>query len=229
MATITEIAASDPDFSILTRLLGDAGLAATLDETSDLTVFAPTNAAFAALAASLGFAGDGGDEEAVLGFLTAALTELGGGDPIGPLTDVLTYHVASGALSAAELRAAGAVTTLQGAAVTSDGGDTLADLDPSAEDPTLVATDVAADNGVVHVIDRVLLPLDLVGNNPTIAGIAAGSSDFSILVELLGAADLLDAVSAPDADLTVFAPTNAASARSRSISASTARRTTRRR
>lgn len=209
MPTITEIAAANPDFEILTDLLVAAGLDSTLDGPGDLTVFAPTDAAFAALAISLGYEEAETDSDAIVGFLTGVLTELGGGDPTGPLTDVLTYHVSPGARSAAEIRALSEVATLQGGTLRLS-GDRLVDADPSAPDPRLALTDIAAENGVVHAIDGVLLPLDLTANNPSLGEIVGGSPDFTILAELLATAGLLDAVSDPDADLTVFAPTDTA-------------------
>ncbi|MEM1313021.1 MAG: fasciclin domain-containing protein [Pseudomonadota bacterium] len=218
MATITQIASTNGNFDILASLLTTAGLAATFDNAADgpdaFTVFAPTDAAFEALAVSLGYAGPEGDEAAVETFLVGVLTELGGGDPLPTLTTILQYHVSAGAKTLAEVGALANVETLQGGTIapdaSGDGPATLGDADPSGVDPAVVVPDVAADNGIIHGIDQVLLPLDLQGNNPTIAEIAAGNPDFSILVELLATADLVDAVADPAADLTVFAPTNAA-------------------
>ncbi|MEM6438741.1 MAG: fasciclin domain-containing protein [Pseudomonadota bacterium] len=218
MATITQIASTNGNFDILASLLTTAGLAATFDDADDgpdaFTVFAPTDGAFEALAVSLGYDGPAGDKAAVESFLVAALTELGGGDPLPTLTTILQYHVSLGAKPLAEIGGLATVDTLQGGTIAPDasgpGPATLGDADPSAQDPAVIVPDVAADNGIIHGIDQVLLPIDLQGNNPTIAEIASGDPTFSILVDLLTTAGLVDAVSAPDADLTVFAPTNAA-------------------
>ncbi|MFC3615179.1 fasciclin domain-containing protein [Lutimaribacter marinistellae] len=219
MPTITEIAAGSEDFSILVAALGfvddqiaDANLVATLgDPDGDFTVFAPTNAAFGALAADLGFEGDTADTDAVTSFLTMNV-------PAETLLDVLTYHVAGSSLTAMEIMQAGTVTTLQGGTVTLD-APTLVDNEPDLIDPSLVTTDVAADNGVIHVIDRVLLPVDLPGNHAeTITGIVAASGgqfddngqDFDLLLAAVGVAGLAEALDDPNADLTAFAPNDAA-------------------
>ena len=217
MATIAQIASGD-DFSILlgavraidTALPG-ANLEATLSNPGDLTVFAPTNAAFAALAVDNGYTGDTADANAVLGFLAGAF-------PIETLRDVVLYHVLPGAKSAADIAANPVLTTALGPTITAD-LPTLVDNEPDLIDPSLVATDITADNGIVHVIDRVLLPVDLPGNDaPTITEIAVASgpgfdnnsADFDILREAVIAADLAGALGDPNADLTVFAPTDAA-------------------
>ena len=217
---IVEIAAGSDDFGILVQALATAGLVETIRDATDITVFAPTDAAFAALAADLGYDGDPGDEAAVFGFIAAQLTELGGGDPIPLLTDILTYHVSPGAQAADEL---GTVATLQGATFDAQDGE-LVDREPDVANPTIVAADIAASNGVVQVIDRVLLPIDIPGNAPpapelpTLAGIVAASGgtfdadggDFDLLLQAVQAADLAGALDDPAADLTVFAPTDAA-------------------
>lgn len=71
---------------------------------------APTDAAFIQLANDLGF--EGSDETGAFDAIVAALTELGGGDPIPVLQDVLKYHVSAGAKTAEEINNAGTVTTL---------------------------------------------------------------------------------------------------------------------
>ena len=215
---IVDIAAGSDDFNLLVRALQTANLDGTVRDADDITVFAPTDAAFTQLATDLGFDGDTADEDAVFTFLVAALTELGGGDPIPVLTDILLYHVAPGAQSAAEIAAADTVATLlQGASVTPD-GSTLQDAEPDIADPQIVAPDIAADNVTIQGIDRVLIPLDIPGNTPpTITEIVAASGgefddnngDFDILLNAVVAADLADTLNAPDADVTVFAPTDA--------------------
>lgn len=144
------------DFDLLREAVVTADLATTLDDAhADFTVFAPTDSAFVGLAQGLGYGSD--DEEGAWGYLVEALTLLGGGDPIAPLTQILTYHVAGESLQASQVIAAGSVETLQGGEVTVDLPE-LVDLGPVRDYPDLVATDVQATNGIVHVIDGVLLP-----------------------------------------------------------------------
>ncbi|MGD1944636.1 MAG: fasciclin domain-containing protein [Leptolyngbyaceae cyanobacterium] len=213
------------DFDILRLAVQTAGLTDTLnDPTADLTVFAPTDAAFIALAQDLGF--DGSDEAGAFDAIVTALTELGSGNPIPLLTDILLYHVSPGAKSQVQLQNAGAVTTLLSDASFNVVGAELVDNAPALLNPTLVEglVDVAAVNGTVQGIDRVLLPLEISGHEspppmlPTIAGIVAASGDgfdrndqdFDILLQAVQTAGLVDALNDPAADLTVFAPTDAA-------------------
>lgn len=219
MSTITQIAASDIQFSILVDTLkfidaniADSDLVGTLNDASQsLTVFAPTNAAFGLLAKDLGFTGDVTDAAAVTGFLVGLGAET--------LNSVVLYHVAAGTLKAADVAAADNITTLQGGTIGTNDLPTLVDREPDLPDPSLSATDVIADNGVVHVIDRVLLPVDFPDNDaPTITGLVLQSgegfdsngSDFDILRESVVAANLADTLNDATADLTVFAPNDAA-------------------
>jgi uncharacterized surface protein with fasciclin (FAS1) repeats len=109
-----------------------------LKATGPFTVFAPTNAAFAALLTELGVT-----KEALL-----ADTAL--------LTKVLTYHVVSGRVLKADIRVDAPITTLQGQTVRVN--SSLRVVDQRNRSSGLVATDIFATNGVVHVIDQVLLP-----------------------------------------------------------------------
>jgi len=200
------------DFDILREALTAAGLVDTLaDRDADFTVFAPTDAAFIQLARDLGADIADGDEQAALDAILAALTDLGGGDPIPLLTDILLYHVAPEGRTLRELNKDGTVTTAQGGTIDVD-GKTLADAEPDIADPTVVAKDLHTANGTIQVIDRVLLPIDIPGNEPplpNIVDIATGSDDFTILVKALSAAGLVETVQMAD-DITVFAPTDAA-------------------
>ncbi|MEO0820459.1 MAG: fasciclin domain-containing protein [Pseudomonadota bacterium] len=211
--TIAEIAAGSSDFSILVTALDAAGLVdAVADPDASLTVFAPTNEAFAQLAADLGYTGDPTDEDAVFAAIADALAGLDpNGDPIPLLTDVLLYHVSPGAQSAEAIATASSVDTLlEGATLTPDGAR-LIDLEPDLLDGAIVVPDIAASNGTIQAIDRVLLPLDIPGNDaPSIADIATGNADFEVLVLALEAAGLTSVLADVDADFTVFAPTDAA-------------------
>ncbi|MEL6400343.1 MAG: fasciclin domain-containing protein [Cyanobacteria bacterium J06607_6] len=232
MATISGIVASsgdgfdnnNQDFDILLRALQSANLVEALnDPAADLTVFAPTDAAFVALAQDFGFGGD--DEAGAFDAIVAALTELGGGNPLPLLTDVLLYHVSPGAQSQTQLQSAGTTTTLLSDVSFVVVGSELVDNESDLLNPSFVAelVDVAADNGTVQGINRVLIPLDIAGNElmlpepelPTIAnfvgdGFDSDRQDFDILRLAVQTAGLADTLNDPTADLTIFAPTDAA-------------------
>jgi len=131
--TIVQIAQGNPDLSTLVTAVGAAELVETLSGPGPFTVFAPTNAAFAALPA---------------GTLDALLA-----DPKGGLTNVLKLHVISGAVdSAAATAAAGTnVETLGGPVKVELNGDKLV-----VGGATVVTADIKASNGVIHVIDAVI-------------------------------------------------------------------------
>lgn len=214
--TIADIAIADPDnFTILVKALQATSLvSAVADKSADLTVFAPTDAAFTQLAVDLGYRGDTADKDAVFDALVELLG--GGQTAIDTLTNVLLYHVAPGSQSAQEIADAGTVETLFQSAPDADpetigaNGATLEDKDPDLQDPTIVIPDVEAKNGVIQVIDRVLLPID-VAENPvgSIDQVAEEAGEFSILLAALSLAGLADDVATTD-DITVFAPTDAA-------------------
>ncbi|MEM1047405.1 MAG: fasciclin domain-containing protein [Pseudomonadota bacterium] len=206
---IVDIAAGSDDFNILVMALTAAGLVETVRDADDITVFAPTDAAFTQLAIDLGFDGDQSDEDAVFAFIAGALADLNNGDAIPLLTDILLYHVSPGAKTAAEIDALDQVPTLLTDATFGSEGTELVDNEPDIANPNIVANDIDASNGTIQGIDRVLLPIDIPGNEPNIVDIAAGSDDFNILVMALTAAGLVDTVRDAD-DITVFAPTDAA-------------------
>lgn len=212
MPTIAEIAAATPDLSILVAALGalddaagpdDLPLLPTLsDAGQDLTVFAPTNAAFGQLAVDLGFEGDPEDEDAVAGFVVGLGVDL--------VRTVVLYHVSAGAKTAADIAAADEIATLAGPTI-DPALPRLIDLEPDLIDPAVTTPDIAADNGVVHLIDRVLLPADLEGNDvPTLLGTVAASDDFDILAAAVDLAGIGAALDDEGSDLTVFAPVDAA-------------------
>ncbi len=186
---LVEVAQSLSDFSILVEAVVAADLATTLSGAGPFTVFAPTNAAFAALLTELGVT-----KEALLA--NKAL-----------LTAVLTYHVLPGKVEASAV--AGVlgqpITTVQSGVFKIESNNGLKITDGRNRVANITSTDVAASNGVIHVIDKVILPAD-----KTIVQTAIASApEFSILVEAVVAAGLGDALSAAG-PYTVFAPTNAA-------------------
>jgi transforming growth factor-beta-induced protein len=121
------------------------------------------------------------------------------------LTSVILYHAAPGFIFARDLPDC-SLEMLDGSytGFNFDNGDVFIN-DATDEFAQVIFTDKRALNSVFHGIDKVLIP-----PTETIAGIASGNPDFSILVSLLVAADLVDVVADPDQNLTVFAPTNAA-------------------
>ena len=138
LGTIVDVAVANGSFTTLVAAVQAAGLVETLSGESPFTVFAPTDDAFAAALTALGLTA----EELL------ADTDL--------LTSVLTYHVIPGKVLAET------VLTLDGQSVaTVNGADVTISVDGDAvtvNDANVVAVDVAASNGVIHVIDAVLLP-----------------------------------------------------------------------
>ena len=183
---IVQVAQSLPDFSILVEAVVAAGLADTLSGAGPFTVFAPNNAAFVAL----------------LGELKLTKDQLFANK--GLLTAVLTYHVLPRKVLAADIKEGAQATTVQGQLFTLGllGGASITDA--QGRKAHIVATDVAASNGVIHVIDKVILP-----QTKNIVEIAQSLPDFSILVEAVLAAQLQGTLSGTG-PFTVFAPTNAA-------------------
>ncbi|MFP4377184.1 MAG: fasciclin domain-containing protein [Spirochaetales bacterium] len=181
MPTIVEIAVEDGRFTTLVTALEAAGLVDTLSGDGPFTVFAPTDDAFAALPA--------GTVEALL-----ADTEA--------LTQVLTYHVVPGKVMAADVVGLSNATTLQGQPVAI--GTTGGVFVNAAE---VIITDIEGSNGVIHVIDSVILPPSA---NIVETAIAAGS--FETLVTAVQAAGLVETLSG-EGPFTVFAPTDEAFAK----------------
>jgi len=187
--TIAELAVATEDLSILVAALERAPdlLEAAGNPEAMLTVFAPTNAAFEKLL-------EDSEEFETLDDI-----------PDDVLTSILQYHILGSIKKAADLTES--EETLNGESImvmATDEGVTL------NEEVNVVTADIMASNGVVHLIDMVLMPPSL-QPQPTIAEIAVGTEDLSILVAALQRVpDLLDAAGNPEAMLTVFAPTNAA-------------------
>lgn len=182
---IAQIAAGDDQFSTLVSALDRVGLVATLEGAGPFTVFAPTNSAFDALGVNLD---DLTDEQ---------------------LTEILLYHVLGGNLPSTDIQEGQTYATT--AAQTAPGGRQLSILVEKAgtnvtvNGTTSVSTaDVTATNGVIHIVNEVLMP-------PSVVDIAIANGDFSSLVGALGSAsgDLVTVLSG-DGPFTVFAPVNSA-------------------
>lgn len=150
------------DYDLLLNAVQAAGLGAALaDLSADLTVFAPTDIAFIRLARALGY--DGWREQDAFEHIVMALTELGGGDPIPLLTQILLYHVSPGSKVLKDVILSESLTTLLEDATIQPDGRTLRDAAGGLRDPWLLvfASDIRASNGLIHSINRVLIPLDL--------------------------------------------------------------------
>ena len=141
-ADIVDTAVAAGNFNTLVAAVQAAGLVDTLKGEGPFTVFAPTDEAFAKLPPET---------------LAAALA-----DPQGLLTQVLLYHVVPGKVMAADLSDGMEATTAQGEAVKF----TLGDASAMVNNANIIATDIETSNGVIHVIDTVILP-------PSITGAAA--------------------------------------------------------
>jgi uncharacterized surface protein with fasciclin (FAS1) repeats len=188
--TIVDLAVATPDLSTLVTALKAGGLVDTLSGPGPFTVFAPTNEAFAALPSS-------------------TLTNLLKPANKAQLVGVLTYHVVAGAVHAAAILDDEKLKTVEGASVTAR----VSGSDVFINSAKVTTADVDASNGVVHIIDGVLLPPPSPTPAPqSIVDLAVGNPDLSTLVAALKAADLVDTLSGPGA-FTVFAPTNEAFAK----------------
>lgn len=183
--TIPGLAEKNADLSTLVTALQAAGLVDTLAGSGPFTVFAPTNEAFAAL------------PPAELKYLLNNKTAL---------TAVLEYHVASGKVLSSDLYNGEEIKTLEGENVTVTITKTSTGTTVKIDDATVKTANVEASNGVVHIIDKVMIPPGFAA--PTIPQLAA-AANLTTLVAAVTAAKLGATLSGAG-PFTVFAPTNEA-------------------
>ena len=194
--TIVDIAAEDDRFDTMVTAIQAADLADTLSSEGPFTVFAPTDEAFAALPE---------------GTLDALLAD------IPTLTDILLYHVVAGEVTASDvvsLDGQSAETALEGKSIAIK---VDADRVILNDNVNVIITDIEASNGVIHIIDAVLLPPsdeeamseDDMSDKMDIVDTAVADGRFTTLVAAVEAAGLMDALKGED-PFTVFAPTDEA-------------------
>jgi len=179
---IVGIAAGNPDFSILVSALQKADLVGALQGDGPFTVFAPTNKAFEKLLSSLNITAE---------------------DLLNhpQLKEVLLYHVVSGKVMSTDLVDGMMPATLSGEKISVDLKNGV-----KINSSMVTTADVAADNGVIHIIDSVLVPTSFkLQTAPAVPGtvvdIALSNKDFSMLVSLLQKANLVDALKGSASDL----------------------------
>jgi len=178
--TVVDIVVNSDDHNTLEAAVIAADLAGTLSGDGPFTLFAPTDAAFDAL------------PEGTVDALLA--------DPMGDLTDILLYHAVGATALSSDLMDEQLITTINGKDVTV----TINMEGVFINDALVTVVDLEADNGVVHVIDAVLLP-----PSETIVDIVVNSDDHNTLEAAVIAADLTETLLG-DGPFTLFAPTDAA-------------------
>jgi transforming growth factor-beta-induced protein len=194
--SIVDVALENGNFTTLVAALQATGLDTVLDDPeSSFTVFAPTDDAFALLG-----------QETIDNLLA----------DIPALTEILLYHVLPDAevLQDAAVTVAQSVNKMVTMANTQATSLSLSDGILYVNKSAVSLVDIAADNGVIHVVDQVILPL-AVKSEPTMSIVDVATSDarFSTLVDALTAADLVSTLADESATFTVFAPTNDAFAK----------------
>ena len=179
--TVVDIVVNSEDHTTLEAAVVAAGLVETLSGEGPFTVFAPTDDAFALLPEGL----------------IAELLE----DPSGDLTTILTHHVHSGNVLSSDLTNGMMVPTIAGTELTVSIIDGMVQIDNA----NVIVADVVTDNGVVHVIDAVLVPED--DESTTVVDIVVNSEDHTTLEAAVVAAGLVETLSG-EGPFTVFAPTD---------------------
>lgn len=187
LADIVDTAVADGRFTTLVAAVEAAGLVETLKGEGPFTVFAPTDDAFAAL-----------PEGTVESLLLPENKQ--------QLTDILLYHVVSGKVMAADVTGLESAATVLGKdiAIKVDMGNVY------INEAKVIITDIETSNGVIHVIDAVLLPpSDEAAESNTIVDVAVADGRFTTLVAAVQAAGLVETLSG-EGPFTVFAPTDEA-------------------
>ena len=184
---IVDTAVADGRFTTLVAGLQAAELVDTLKGEGPFTVFAPTDEAFSALPAG-------------------TLDELLKPENKQSLTDILLYHVVAGNVMAADVAAMTSATTVLGedVAIKVDMGDVY------VNDAKVIVTDIQTSNGIIHVLDAVIMPaMDeaTTQEDNTIVDIAVADGRFTTLVAALEAAELVETLNG-EGPFTVFAPTD---------------------
>ena len=185
---IIDTAVADGRFATLAAAVGAAGLVDTLKGEGPFTVFAPTDDAFAALPAG-------------------TVDELLKPENKQKLTDILLYHVVAGKVMAADVVGLTSAPTVLGKDLAITVKDGKVFLNDNVQ---VIITDVETSNGVIHVVDAVLLPPAedaMMEEKKTIVDIAAADGRFNTLVAAVGAAGLAETLSG-EGPFTVFAPTD---------------------
>jgi uncharacterized surface protein with fasciclin (FAS1) repeats len=199
--SIVAIAQATPSLSTLVAAVQfastDGDLVTLLDSPGTLTVFAPSNAAFDALAVEL--TGTPGATGADL--LTPANKPL--------LRSVLQYHVLTSTVNASGIPFGKPITSAEGSVFKIDSGSPPTITDGRNRTAKITKTDIAASNGVIHLVNKVILPADKTIVQTAQALAAASPAEFTVLVEAVVAADLATTLGGPG-PFTVFAPTDAA-------------------
>ena len=178
--TVVDVASANNFTTLLTAVTQEELLPALTDPLATLTVFAPTNDAFTAIATALG-------------------TDINGLLALPTLDEILKYHVLGAEVTAANVTNGAVVNTLSTVNTLKMTKTTTGSV--YANHAMVTLADVDADNGVVHVINNVVLPVETVVDRAIDGG-------FSTLVTAVSKAELLPALTNPLATLTVFAPTN---------------------
>lgn len=176
--TIVETAVDAGSFETLATALGEAGLVDALNGEGPFTVFAPSDDAFAALG-----------DKAIANLLKDENRDL--------LKAVLTYHVVPGRLTSAELARARTLTTLSGQRL-----EVSFSTELMVDQASIVQGNIEASNGVIHVIDSVLMP-----ETRPIPAVAKEAGQFGTLLAAAKAAGLVETLS-DEGPFTVFAPTD---------------------
>ena len=191
--TIAEIASANANLSTLVQALNRTGLTSTFNSPGDFTVFAPTNDKFQAFLSANGFA----SIDAV---------------PVPLLTEILKNHVVSGSFYSNELATGYIKTLAKGAASTTNTLSMYVEVGSSVKlnggatngGATVVTANIAASNGVIHIVDNVI-------GLPTVVNHAVANPNFTTLVGLVSNAGLVPTLSGTaGSPFTVFAPSNTA-------------------